>query len=172
MARGELNLSWKRNVEGIKASAKKKRQEAYTKTEDAIKTLIRQKEAINFETVSKAASVSRWWLYNQPALRNRIETLREQQKVPTTNIELPPCPKCSSPNTKKNGHRPDGKQTYKCIDCGRQFVAIYDSVGYPLQVKECCLKLHSRGMSMRSIERATGVCHTTVRTWVKQFSLF
>ena len=32
------------------------------------------------------------------------------------------CPSCNSPHCKKNGHIHNGKQNYRCKDCGRQFV--------------------------------------------------
>ncbi|PSB48514.1 hypothetical protein C7B80_05505 [Cyanosarcina cf. burmensis CCALA 770] len=172
MIRKKTPLGWNRNLESTTSNEKKKRQEAIRKTENAIKMLRRQKKAINFRTVSKAAGVSRSWLYKQPALKSKIERLREQQKPSASNIEPQQCPKCSSLNTKKNGCRSDGKQTYKCSNCNRCFVATYEFRGYyPLQVRECCLKLHLSGMSMRGVERATGVCHTTVRTWIKQVNI-
>ena len=35
------------------------------------------------------------------------------------------CPACGSGKSKKNGHIHNGKQNYRCKDCGRQFVADY-----------------------------------------------
>lgn len=70
---------WQRNLDGIKGAAQKKRQEAFDKTEEAIKRLIREKRPINFESVAEAAGVTRAWLYKQPELRGRIETLRAQR---------------------------------------------------------------------------------------------
>ncbi len=35
---------------------------------------------------------------------------------------MPSCPNCFSEKTVKNGHIHNGKQRYKCHDCGRQFV--------------------------------------------------
>ena len=32
------------------------------------------------------------------------------------------CPSCNSLEVKKNGHIHNGKQNYRCLDCGRQFV--------------------------------------------------
>lgn len=79
MTRTKGTLGWERNTSGIKAAAQKKRDAAFAKTEDAIKKLLKEKKAINFESVAGAASVTRAWLYKQPDLRARIETLREQQ---------------------------------------------------------------------------------------------
>jgi len=72
---------WERNTEGIKAAAQKKKEETFTRAEEAIKKLIKEKKPINFESVSQAADVTRAWLYRQPELRNQIETLRERQGV-------------------------------------------------------------------------------------------
>ncbi len=35
---------------------------------------------------------------------------------------MPSCPNCHSEKTVKNGHIHNGKQRYKCHECGRQFV--------------------------------------------------
>jgi hypothetical protein len=79
MSKSDSPVSWERNTSGIKAAAQKKRQDAFEKTENAIKTLIREKKPINFESIAQTAGVTRVWLYNQPELRGRIETLRAQQ---------------------------------------------------------------------------------------------
>ena len=79
------------------------------------------------------------------------------------------CIHCASTKTSKNGHR-RGKQCYICRDCERQFLEIYDSIGYRESIKEHCLTLYVNGMGFRAIERATGVNHNTVINWVKQTS--
>jgi hypothetical protein len=35
---------------------------------------------------------------------------------------MPVCPGCTSSRTVKNGHIHNGKQRFKCHDCGRQFI--------------------------------------------------
>ena len=80
MAEKTSYKGWKRNTEGIKAAAQKKRDEAFARAEAAIKQLLREKRPINFETIAEVAKVTRAWLYKQPELRSRIETLRGQQK--------------------------------------------------------------------------------------------
>lgn len=91
MAKSEI-LGWERNTEGIKAAAQKKREAAFAKTEEAIKTLIREKKPVNFESVAEAAGVTRAWLYKQPEIRSRIEFLRQQQ---SPKKALPPALKAS-----------------------------------------------------------------------------
>lgn len=38
------------------------------------------------------------------------------------SVAQPACPACESTHTVKNGKIHNGKQTFKCRDCGRQFV--------------------------------------------------
>jgi len=38
------------------------------------------------------------------------------------------CPKCGSEKIVKNGFKSNGKQLYKCRECGRQFIADQDKV--------------------------------------------
>lgn len=77
------------------------------------------------------------------------------------------CPVCRSAQINKNGHR-GAKQSYRCKDCGRQFVESYSSRGYSSDAKQICLKLYHNGMGFRAIERATGVSHNTVINWVRE----
>lgn len=67
-----------RNVEGLRENAKKKRQEAIARTDEAIQQLIRERRPINFKTVAEAADVSTAWLYKEPEIKTRIEKLRAQ----------------------------------------------------------------------------------------------
>jgi chromosome segregation ATPase len=92
MTKENSYTGWKRNTEGIKAAAQKKRNEAFDRAEAAIKQLLREKRPINFETIAEVAKVTRAWLYKQPELRSRIETLRAQQ---SPKRQLPPQLKAS-----------------------------------------------------------------------------
>jgi hypothetical protein len=61
-----------------------KREKTFHKVDAAINRLIRGKDAINFNNVSKEAGVSKATLYNNLQIRERIESLRQQQaNVPT-----------------------------------------------------------------------------------------
>ncbi len=77
------------------------------------------------------------------------------------------CLYCQSTDIRKNGNR-RGKQNYFCQKCDRQFIDSYSPKGYPLEVRERCLKLHVDGMGCRAIARETGVSHNTVIHWVRQ----
>ena len=69
-----------RNTEGLKASAKQKQQETAKKVDEAIKLLIKEKALINFNSISKRSGVSKAYLYQHQAIRERIETFRKQQQ--------------------------------------------------------------------------------------------
>jgi AcrR family transcriptional regulator/transposase-like protein len=80
------------------------------------------------------------------------------------------CPDCQSDRVAKNG-RQQGKQRYICRGCRRQFLDRYVERGYPLEIRQKCLDLHSQGVSFREIERSTGVSHNTVINWVKNMQI-
>jgi predicted RNase H-like nuclease (RuvC/YqgF family) len=67
-----------RNVEGLRQSAQKKRQEALERTENAIKQLIKEGKTITFASVAEAAEVSPAFLYKEDELKARIDYLRSQ----------------------------------------------------------------------------------------------
>jgi transposase-like protein len=78
------------------------------------------------------------------------------------------CPECKSAHIRKNGKK-QGKQNHICVDCGRQFIAVYSpKQGYSDEMKTLCLRMSVNGTGFRAIERVTGVHHTTVITWVRQ----
>ena len=71
--------TWRRNTAGMTAHAQNRKEQKHTAVEDAITILLREQKPINFHTVAKAAAVSKAYLYSQPQLRDRIETLRQQE---------------------------------------------------------------------------------------------
>jgi len=70
--------TWERNTTGMTAHAQKRKEQKRKGVEDAIPALLREQKPINFNTVAKAAAVSKAYLYSQPDLRDRIEALRQQ----------------------------------------------------------------------------------------------
>jgi intracellular sulfur oxidation DsrE/DsrF family protein len=70
--------TWKRNTAGITAHAQSRKEQKRTSVENAIAALLREQKPVNFNTVAKAAAVSKAYLYSQPDLRERIEALRQQ----------------------------------------------------------------------------------------------
>jgi hypothetical protein len=70
-----------RRAAALRRAAQAKRQAAVTRTETAIRTLIKNKQDINFRSVARAGRVSLDFLYGNDDLRARIEKLRDQQKA-------------------------------------------------------------------------------------------
>ncbi|MBT2681806.1 transposase [Bacillus sp. ISL-35] len=54
------------------------------KANDALKRLVKINGNINFNSVANEAGVSKATLYNHPEIRDRIETLRQQQSCAPT----------------------------------------------------------------------------------------
>ena len=67
-----------RNVDGLRAAAERKHQEAEHKVDEAIHALLRNAEPITFRRISMLARVSTSWLYAQPEVKERITRLRAQ----------------------------------------------------------------------------------------------
>jgi hypothetical protein len=67
-----------RNVDGLRAAADRKHQEAARKVDDAIRGLLHAGEPITFRRVATVARVSTGWLYAQPDVKERIRRLRGQ----------------------------------------------------------------------------------------------
>ena len=70
-----------RRAAALRQAAQAKRQAAVTRTETAIRTLIKNKQDINFRSIARAAGVSLDFLYGNNDLRTRIGKLRDQQKA-------------------------------------------------------------------------------------------
>ncbi len=77
------------------------------------------------------------------------------------------CPQCKSSCNQKNGFR-RGKQSYRCKDCGCQFVENPKPRAYSNEVKQLCLKMYVNGMGFRAIARVTDIDHGTIINWVKE----
>lgn len=71
--------TWSRDTSGLAAHAKQRSEEKRQRVDEAIGQLLREQQAINFNSVATAAGVSKAYLYSQPELRERIEALRQQQ---------------------------------------------------------------------------------------------
>ncbi len=71
-----------RNVEGLRQSAIQRHQTALQRTDEGIRTLLKEGRAITFQSVHEVAGVSTAWLYRQPDVRRRIMELRDQKRGP------------------------------------------------------------------------------------------
>ena len=77
------------------------------------------------------------------------------------------CPQCNSNKIIKNGYRRK-KQSYRCRQCGRQFVEFPKIKPYSPEIKRLCLKMYLNGMGLRGIEQITEIHHTTIINWIKE----
>lgn len=71
--------TWSRDTRGLTAYAKQRGEEKQKRVDEALTRLLREQQTINFNSVAKAAGVSKAYLYNQPVLRERVEALRQQE---------------------------------------------------------------------------------------------
>ncbi len=78
------------------------------------------------------------------------------------------CPKCKSPNHKKNGKISE-RQRYQCHDCGYNYSVELKSTASSTFVKRQALQLYLEGLGFRSIGRLLGVSHVSVQNWIKKF---
>ena len=76
------------------------------------------------------------------------------------------CPKCKSSQSKKNGFR-RGKQSYRCKNCGTQYVDHPSSRAYSTQIKQMCIEMYLNGMGIRGISRVTKISHTAILNWIQ-----
>lgn len=68
----------------LKAIHAKRKANTYQRVDGAIKRLIRANKNINFNSVSSEAGITKATLYNNTDIRERIETLRQQQSQAPT----------------------------------------------------------------------------------------
>ncbi|NJN13516.1 MAG: hypothetical protein HC815_38690 [Richelia sp. RM1_1_1] len=85
-----------RKIEALQEAAVLKSQESADRVEKALERMSKQGLTINFKTVAQTANVSTAYLYKQTEIRERIETLRDQQK----NQSKPKRPPIASDNSK------------------------------------------------------------------------
>jgi hypothetical protein len=79
----------------LAAAASRKREQAQTRAQNALRELDQQGQPITFQAVARHARVSRQWLYHQPELRNEIERLRER-RVADTQPRVPEAHRAST----------------------------------------------------------------------------
>ena len=67
------------NTHGLLAYSHRKAEETQRRVHQAIDQLLREQQTVNFNTVAKAAGVTKSYLYANQNVRERIEALREKQ---------------------------------------------------------------------------------------------
>ncbi|WP_414553179.1 DUF6262 family protein [Anabaena sp. CCY 0017] len=78
-----------RKIEALQEAAAHKAKESAERVEKALERMIKQGQVISFKSVAQTANVSTAYLYKQEDLRNRIETLRDQQKQKPKSKQAP-----------------------------------------------------------------------------------
>jgi excinuclease UvrABC ATPase subunit len=80
-------MNHKRNTTGLARAAKERREETAKRVESAIKLLVKEKKAINFNSISKIANVGKPWLYKEDAVRKQIEHLRDKTRFIDDHVQ-------------------------------------------------------------------------------------
>lgn len=75
----QADSSTKPNTSGLLAHAQRKSEATQKRVHQAIDQLLREQQIVNFNTVAKAANVTKSYLYAHQDVRERIEVLRTQQ---------------------------------------------------------------------------------------------
>lgn len=81
---------------------------------------------------------------------------------------MPTCPSCASSHTVKNGHIHNGKQRFKCHECGRQFVEHPSKKVIDQATRELIDRLLLERISLAGIARATQVSEPWLQTYVNE----
>jgi transposase-like protein len=81
---------------------------------------------------------------------------------------MPACPNCTSAQTVKNGRIHTGKQRYKCLQCGRQFVEQPTKKVIDLATRELIDRLLLERISLAGIARAAQVSETWLQQYVNE----
>jgi len=80
------------------------------------------------------------------------------------------CYHCGGNHTRKHGKTGNGKQRYKCGECGRSFRDDPKVVGYPPAAKAQILGAYQERVSLRGLTRMFGASRNTVTQWLKKKS--
>ncbi len=82
------DLARETRVKALRQASADKRAGAVARAEAGIRTLVKNRQEINYRTVARTAGVSIDFLYSHPELRERINTLRAQQNpAPSPHTE-------------------------------------------------------------------------------------
>ena len=78
------------------------------------------------------------------------------------------CQHCQSQNIIRFGLAPNGKQRYRCHDCGRRSRDNPTSNAYSDEERELILRAYWERSSLRGLTRTFGVSRQTVTKWIKK----
>lgn len=159
-----------RKIEALQEAAAQKAQEAHERVETALERMIKQNQKINFQTVAHSANLSTAYLYKHEEIKNRIITLRDQQKNQSKPKQAP----IASDNSKTviiNTLREETKRLRTEISelrranealTGRLYqVQTSRDLVERLKVENESLKLQVKGVAENSISNSTPVSNVT-----------
>jgi IS1 family transposase/transposase-like protein len=78
------------------------------------------------------------------------------------------CPRCDSQHIVKNGHTHNGKQSFKCADCARQFVIAPRHQPISEETRKLIDKLLLEKISLAGICRTTGVSERWLQYYINK----
>jgi transposase-like protein len=81
---------------------------------------------------------------------------------------MPACPICASSQTVKNGRIHNGKQRFKCHDCGRQFIEQPTKKVIDPATRTLIDRLLLERISLAGIARAAQVSEQWLQTYVNE----
>lgn len=81
---------------------------------------------------------------------------------------MPVCPSCASSHTVKNGHIHNGKQRFKCRECGRQFIEHPSKKVIDQATRALIDRLLLERISLAGIARITQVSEPWLKTYVHE----
>ena len=81
---------------------------------------------------------------------------------------MPHCPECHSRSIVKNGHIHNGKQRFKCHDCGRQFVENPTNIVISAETRALIDRLLLERISLAGIARAVQVSEKWLQDYVNE----
>ena len=76
------------------------------------------------------------------------------------------CSHCQSTEIVRNGAAADGRQRYRCHNCGRRSTADARPNGYTEELRELILRAYQERSSLRGLARTFGVSRNTVASWL------
>ena len=82
--------------------------------------------------------------------------------------QMPVCPNCASSQTVKNGRIHNGKQRFKCGNCGRQFVECPTNKVIDRATRELIDRLLLERISLAGIARAAQVSEPWLQAYVNE----
>lgn len=124
--------------------------------------------------IDKLRAVSPEELFRAAAQDEGEKTVKLEELFPAGAAQNPPsenklrkCPSCGSSRYIKNGKDSNGKQKYRCLDCGKNLRsgAKPHTPQYDAQFKKIVVAAYENGLSQRETARRFGISRQTLIAW-------